>query len=79
MGYLTTLLGLLSWRFHDAATLMHIVPLWLEFLELNGLLMAEQGRKAKQSLGGLLEPIRRLLSGDVDDPRLMDALDTWAT
>lgn len=74
--YLANSFHALGWRSHDAAALMHITPLWLEFLELNGLLTSEQRRKARESLGDLLEPFKGLLS-DADDPHLIEALDTW--
>jgi hypothetical protein len=76
-AYLARLLAMMSWRYFHAATLMHITPLWLEFLELNGLLTAQQRRDAMQSLSDLLEPLRGLLSRDVDDPPLIASLDTW--
>jgi hypothetical protein len=77
-AYLAKLLDMMSWRYCDTASLVYITPLWLEFLELNGLLTIEQRQKAMNSLRDLLDPLRGLLARDGDDPHLIEALDTWA-
>lgn len=78
-AYLAKLLGMLSWRIYDAAALMYITPLWLEFLELHGLLTTDQRQKAMKSLSDLLEPMKGLMSHRGKDPALVEALNTWPT
>ena len=72
--YLTRLLGMMNQLHHRAAALFEIIPAWLRFLELRGLIDAATRVHTLNELMPLVESLSRILASSPDDPAPLHAL-----
>jgi hypothetical protein len=75
--YLTGLLGMMNQLHHRAAVLFEIIPAWLRFLELRGLINPATRVQTLNELMPLAESLCRILASYPDDPAPLRALEGW--
>jgi SEC-C motif len=76
--FLAGLLDMMNQLYHRASVLFEIIPAWLRFIEMHGLIDAEA---RMQTLGGLVplaDHLRKIFSQYTDDPGPHQALHGWA-
>jgi hypothetical protein len=62
---------------HTAAAVFELVPAWLRFLELKGLIDAERRRQTVEELRPLHAQLLRLWATFSEDPALYRAIQAW--
>jgi len=75
--YLAGLLGMMNQLHHRAAALFEIIPAWLRFLEMRGLIDTSIRLKALDQMKPLAESLCRILASYPDDPAPLRALKRW--
>jgi hypothetical protein len=75
--HLAGLVGFLNGLYHTAAALFEMVPAWLRFLELRGLIDAQQHARTLKELQPLHTSMLRLVESYREDPALLHALQKW--
>lgn len=75
--YLAGLLGMMNQLHHRAAALFEIIPSWLRFLELRGLVDTATRVQTLNEMEPLAENLRRILASCPDVPAPLRALKGW--
>jgi hypothetical protein len=75
--YLAGLLGMMNQLNHRAAALFEIIPSWLRFLEMRGLINTTTRVQTLDEMAPLAESLRRILASCPDDPAPLRALKGW--
>lgn len=75
--FLAGLLDMMNQLYHRASALFGIIPAWLRFLEMRGLIDAEVSSQALGHLALLADDLGRILNEYHDDPSLNPALNGW--
>jgi hypothetical protein len=71
------LLDMMNQLHHRASVLFEIIPAWLRFIEMHGLIDAEVRMQTLGDLVPLLKSLRRIFSQYNDDPGPCQALEGW--
>jgi len=75
--FIASLLGMMSQLYYRAAAAFEIIPAWLRFLELRGLIDAEMRAEALSGLAGLADNLRRAFDHFIGDPAPRQACAGW--
>jgi len=75
--FMAGLLGMLNQLYYRAAAAFEIVPAWLRFLELRGLIDAEVRAQTLSDLAGLADALRRAFDNFGRDPSLRRECEEW--
>jgi hypothetical protein len=75
--YLAGLLGMMNQLYHRAAALFEIIPSWLRFLELQGLVDTAMRLQTFDKMEALAASLSRILASYPDDPAPLRALEGW--
>ncbi len=75
--FLAGLLDMMNQLYHRTSALFEIIPAWLRFIELHGLIDAETRIQTLGDLIPLAENLRRIFSQYTDDPGPCQAMDGW--
>ncbi|MBP1609761.1 MAG: hypothetical protein H6Q04_1996 [Acidobacteria bacterium] len=75
--YLAGLLGMMNQLHHRAAALFEIIPSWLRFLELRGLIDTAMRVQTLDDMKTMAESLSRILASCPDDPAPLSALKAW--
>ncbi len=75
--YLAELMSFINPQWYKAAATFELVPAWLRFLELRGLIDAEQHAKTRQELETIRPSLQQLWETNLEDPSLRQSLYVW--
>lgn len=75
--FLAGLLDMMSQLHHRASALFEIIPAWLRFIEMHGLIDSGTRRKALDDLIPIAERLSRIFSRYTDDPGPYRAIEGW--
>ena len=64
-------------QWYKVAATFELVPAWLRFLELRGLIDAERHTQSRQELEAILPSLRQLWEQHLEDPSLRQSLQAW--
>lgn len=75
--FLGQLMGFINPQWYKVAATSELLPAWLRFLELRGLIDAEQHTKTRQALEPIVTSLRQLWEQHLSDPSLQQSLQAW--
>ena len=75
--FMAGLLGMMNQLYYRAAAAFEIIPAWLRFLELRGLIDAEVRARTLSELAGLADHLRRAFDNFNEDPAPRQACAGW--
>ncbi len=75
--FLAGLLDMMNQLYHRTSVLFEIIPAWLRFIEMHGLIDAEARMQTLGDLIPLADHLRKIFSQYTDDPGPCQALDGW--
>jgi hypothetical protein len=75
--YLSELLGMMNQLHHRASALFELIPGWLQFLEIKGLIDSATRTRTIRLLAPLADSLGRIFARYAGDPAPERALDGW--
>ena len=75
--FLAGLLDMMNPLHHRASVLFEIIPAWLRFIEMHGLIDDEARIQTLGDMVPVAESLRRIFSQYTDDPSPCQALEGW--
>lgn len=68
---------MLTYQPHKAAALMELTPVWMRFLQSQGLVDAELSKRTLAEVAPLAKMLLKIFKDNDGDPALMEAMQRW--